>query len=145
MTHEFQHNEFMISDDKSRLQLDVIHKYLSEDSYWAQGRKLETTKTAIENSICFGVYKLEEQVGFARVVSDQATFAYIGDVFILPDYQKKGLSKRLMEAILSHPDLQNLRRWVLATQDAHGLYAQYDFTELKHPDRWMELAAKWAY
>jgi GNAT superfamily N-acetyltransferase len=142
---EWQHGEFTISDDKSRLQLDVIQKYLSEDSYWAQGRTREITERAIENSICFGVYEGEKQAGFARVITDKATFAYIGDVFILPEYQKKSLSKRLMEAILSHPELQNLRRWVLATKDAHGLYAQYEFTELKYPERWMELAAKWAY
>jgi GNAT superfamily N-acetyltransferase len=142
---EWQHGEFLISDDKDRFQLDVIQKYLSEESYWAQGRRREDTEKAIENSICFGVYYLEQQVGFARVITDKATFAYIGDVFILADHQKKGLSKRLMEAILSHPELQNLRRWILATKDAHGLYAQFGFHELKFPDRWMERPAPWAY
>lgn len=142
---EWQHEEFVISTDPGRLQLDVIHKYLSEDSYWAQGRTRETTEHAIENSLSFGVYSGEKQVGFARVITDKATFAWIADVFILPEQQKKGLSKRLMEAILSHPELQNLRRWVLATKDAHGLYAQYGFTPLKFPERWMELAAPWAY
>jgi N-acetylglutamate synthase-like GNAT family acetyltransferase len=142
---EWQHNEYMISTDKDRLQMDVIQKYLSEESYWAQGRRREDTERAIENSICFGVYEGEKQVGFARVITDMATFAYVGDVFILPDCQKKGLSKRLMEAILSHPELQNLRRWILATKDAHGLYAQYGFTELKFPERWMERPAPWAY
>ncbi|HEV7644582.1 MAG TPA: GNAT family N-acetyltransferase [Pyrinomonadaceae bacterium] len=135
----------MISTDKGRLQLDVIHKYLSEESYWAQGRTLEDTQKAIENSICFGVYRDAEQAGFARVITDKATFAYLGDVFILPGYQKKGLSKRLMEAILADPELQNLRRWILATKDAHGLYAQYGFTPLKFPERWMERPAPWAY
>ncbi len=142
---EWQHEEFVISTDKERLQLDVIHKYLSEESYWAQGRTFEDTRKAIENSICFGVYRGDEQVGFARVITDKAIFAYIGDVFILTAYQKKGLSKRLMEAILSDPDLQNLRRWILATRDAHGLYAQYEFTPLKFPERWMERPAPWAY
>ncbi len=142
---EWQHEEFVISTDPGRLQLDVIHKYLSEDSYWAQGRARETTERAIENSLSFGVYSGEKQVGFARIITDKATFAWIADVFILPEHQKKGLSKRLMEAILSHPELQNLRRWVLATKDAHGLYAQYGFTPLKFPERWMELAAPWAY
>lgn len=142
---ELQHGEFLISTDKQRLQVDVIQTYLAEESYWAQGRTLEETERAIENSICFGVYLGDAQVGFARVITDKATFAYIGDVFILPDQQKKGLSKRLMEAILSHPELQNLRRWILATRDAQGLYAQYGFTELKFPERWMELPAPWAY
>jgi GNAT superfamily N-acetyltransferase len=142
---EWQHNEYTISTDKERLQVDVIQQYLSEESYWAQGRRREDTERAIENSVCFGVYKSEKQVGFARVITDMATFAYIGDVFILPGDQKKGLSKRLMEAILSHPELQNLRRWILATKDAHGLYAQYGFTELKFPERWMERPAPWAY
>jgi N-acetylglutamate synthase-like GNAT family acetyltransferase len=142
---ERQDEEFVISTDKERLQIDVIHKYLSEESYWAQGRTLEHTQKAIENSICFGVYRGGEQVGFARVITDKATFAYLGDVFILPDQQKKGLSKRLMEAILADPELQNLRRWILATKDAHGLYAQYGFTPLKFPERWMERPAPWAY
>ena len=142
---EWQYEEFVISTDEERLQIDVIHKYLSEESYWAQGRTLENTRKAIENSICFGVYRDGEQLGFARVITDKATFAYLGDVFILPGYQKKGLSKRLMEAILAHPELQNLRRWILATKDAHGLYAQYDFTPLKFPERWMERPAPWAY
>ncbi len=142
---EWQHGEFIISTDKERLQLDVIHKYLSEESYWAQGRTFEHTQTAVENSICFGVYQGGEQVGFARVITDKATFAYLGDVFILTAYQKKGLSKKLMEAILADPELQNLRRWILATKDAHGLYAQYGFTPLKFPERWMERPAPWAY
>ncbi len=142
---EWQHEEFVISTDKARLQLDLIHRYLSEESYWAQGRSLEATQKAIENSLCFGVYEADKQAGFARVITDKATFAYLGDVFILPRHQKKGLSKRLMEAILAHPELQNLRRWILATKDAHGLYAQYDFTPLKFPERWMERPAPWAY
>lgn len=142
---EWQHDEFVISTDPARLQLDVIHKYLSEDSYWAKGRKREITRKALENSLCFGVYRDGKQVGFARVITDKATFAWLADVFILPEHQKKGLSKRLMEAILSHPELQGLRRWVLATKDAHGLYAQYGFTPLKFPERWMELPAPWAY
>ncbi len=142
---EWQHEEFVISTDKARLQLEVIHRYLSQESYWAQGRSIEATEKAIENSLCFGVYQADKQAGFARVITDKATFAYLGDVFILSQYQKKGLSKRLMEAILAHPELQNLRRWILATKDAHGLYAQYDFTPLKFPERWMERPAPWAY
>lgn len=136
---------FEISTDKNRLQIDVVQRFLAEDSYWAQNRTLEQTEKAIANSICFGVYAGEKQIGFARVVSDCATFAYIGDVFILDEFRGLGLSKRLMEAMLAHPDLQNLRRWVLATRDAHGLYEQFGFHNLKFPDRWMELPAPNAY
>ncbi len=137
--------EFIINTDRSNLQIDVIHSFLAEKSYWAQERTIEQTKTAIENSICFGVYHGERQVGFARVVSDLATFAYLGDVFIIEEFRGRALSKWLMETIVSHPDLQNLRRWLLATRDAHGLYAQYDFAALKFPDRWMERTAPDAY
>ncbi len=136
---------FQISTDKALLDVEAIHHFLVNESYWAENRRIEQTRTAIENSICFGVYDGEKLVGFARVVSDCATFAYLGDVFILEEYRGKGVSKRLMKAILAHEDLQGLRRWILATRDAHGLYAQFDFTELKHPERWMELAAPDAY
>ena len=142
---EWQHNEFTISIDKSRLQFDVIQSFFANDSYWAQRRTPEQTRTAIEHSICFGLYHTGKQIGFARVVSDQATFAYLGDVFVLQEYRGQGLSKWLMERIIAHPDLQGLRRWVLATRDAHGLYAQYGFDSLVHPDRWMELTAPDAY
>ena len=140
-----QNNEFIISTDKNLLQIEVIHKFLAEESYWARERTLEQTVRAIENSICFGVYVGEKQVGFARVVSDCATFAYLADVFVLEEFRGKGLSKKLMEYILAEPDLQNLRRWILATKDAHMLYAQFGFHELKFPERWMELPAENAY
>jgi len=142
---EWMDGEFEISTDKSRLQTGVIHKFLSEDSYWAKSRTAEQTLTAIENSICFGLYCGEEQIGFARVVSDQATFAYLGDVFVLHPFRGRGLSKRLMQTILEHRDLQGLRRWLLATRDAHGLYEQFEFTALKLPERWMERTAPDAY
>src|SRR4030095_15593996 len=109
-----------ISTDKQRLDVDAIYRFLSEESYWANTRSLGQTRTAIENSLCFGVYLDDRQVGFARVVSDFATFAYVGDVFILTEYRGRGLSKRLMDVIVAHPDLQGLRRWLLATKDAHG-------------------------
>ena len=137
--------EFIISTDKSRLDIDMIHRFLSEESYWANKRTHEQTKTAIENSICFGVYLGDKQVGFARVVTDKATFAYVGDVFVLQEIRGFGIGKRLMEAMLSHPELQGLRRWILATKDAHGLYEQFGFSELRFPERWMELPAKNAY
>ena len=129
---------FHISTDRSLLDFEMTHKYLSEDSYWAKGIPAERLKNAIENSICFGVYKQNTQVGLARVVTDKATFAYICDVFILPDYQGLGLSKWLMQTIVEHPELQGLRRWSLATSDAHGLYSQFGFTQLSRPESWME-------
>jgi GNAT superfamily N-acetyltransferase len=123
----------------------MIHRFLADESYWAKGRTPEQTKTAIENSICFGVYHGERQAAFARVVTDRATFAYIGDLFVLEEFRGRGLSKRLMEAIVSHPELQGLRRWILATRDAHGLYEQFEFSALRFPERWMEKTAPNAY
>lgn len=140
-----ERDEFAIDDERSRLQFDVIQRFLAEDSYWAQNRTPEQTQTAINNSICFGVYHGEQLVGFARVVSDRATFAYVGDVFIIDEYRGRGLSKWLMEVIVAYPELQGLRRWVLATRDAHGLYEKTGFGPLVHPDRWMELTAPDAY
>ncbi len=134
-----------IDTDLKALDLGLIHRFLVEESYWARERSLEQTKKAIEHSICFGVYDGDRQVAFARVVSDRATFAYLGDVFVIPEYQGRGIGKMLMEAIVAHPELQGLRRWVLATRDAHTLYEKYGFTPLKHPERWMELAAPNAY
>jgi GNAT superfamily N-acetyltransferase len=129
---------FEVSDDKSKLQLDVIHQFLS-NSYWAKNIPVDVVNRSIENSICFGVYNGSKQVGFARVITDEATFAYLADVFILAPYRGKGLSKKLMDYILAHPNLQSLRRWILATRDAHRLYAHYNFKPLVIPDRWMEL------
>ncbi len=137
-------NDFTISTNKSLLQIDVINNFL-ESSYWANNRSKEKTLKAIENSICFGVYHNQKQIGFARVVSDCAVIAYIADVFILEEYRGKGLSKWLMQTMLSHPDLQDLRRWILATKDAHGLYAQFGFQPFVFSERWMELPAKNAY
>ena len=142
---ETHKDEFTISTDRARLDVDAIHRFLVEDSYWAKERTFEQTKTAIENSICFGLYKGEKLIGFARVVSDKATFAYIGDVFVLEEYRGRGLSKWLMEVIVGYPELQGLRRWVLATKDAHGLYAQFEFAPFRFPERWMEKTAPNAY
>jgi GNAT superfamily N-acetyltransferase len=140
-----RNGEYEIDTDKRRLDLAAIHRFLSQESYWAKNRTLEQTLTAIENSLCFGVYRGREQVGFARVITDKATFAYIGDVFILNEHRGNGLSKWLMEIIVAQPDLQGLRRWLLATYDAHGLYRQFEFDDLKHPERWMERTAPDAY
>ena len=141
----WQKGEFSISTVKSRLQFEVIQKFLSEEAYWAKNRTPEQTQTAIENSICFGLYHDDRQIGFARVVSDMATFAYIADVFVLKEFRGQGLSKWVMETITAHPDLQGLRRWLLATYDAHGLYRQYGFDGLAFPERWMERPAPDAY
>jgi len=137
--------EYEIDADKRRLDIAGIHRFLSTESYWAKNRTLEQTLTAIENSLCFGVYRGREQVGFARVVTDKATFAYLGDVFILDGHRGFGLSKWLMQVILEQPDLQGLRRWLLATRDAHGLYRQHGFDDLRFPDRWMERNSPDAY
>jgi GNAT superfamily N-acetyltransferase len=136
---------YEISTDKARLDVEMIHAFLTEESYWAKTRSREQTRMAIENSLCFGLYYRGRQIGFARVVSDFATFAYLGDVFILSDFRGQGLSKKLMDAIVSHADLQGLRRWLLATRDAHGLYEQFEFSSLKFPERWMERTAPDAY
>jgi len=130
---------YLISTDKSLIDFDLVHQYLSVDSYWAQGMPAGILEKVIENSICFGVYFQKQQVGFATVISDKATFAYIGNVFILPEFRGHGLSKWLMQTIIEYPELQGLRRWSLATADAHGLYKQFGFTEISHPDRWMEI------
>ena len=141
----WQKDEFTISTERERLQLDAIHKFLSEESYWAKTRTKEQTATAMKNSLPFGVYKGENQIGLARVVTDYATFAYLGDVYILKEFRGRGLSIWLMETIIGHPDLQGFRRWILATADAHALYEKFGFHELVHPERWMEKPAIDAY
>lgn len=138
MAHEWQRGEYRISTDRERLDLDVIYDYLSLQSYWAKGRSRETIRRSIENSVAFGLYKGAELVGFARVITDYATFAWLADVFVLDGERGHGLGKWLVEVILSHPELQKFRRWVLATKDAHGLYRPFGFEELKRPERWME-------
>ena len=133
---------FRINTDKSELDITTIHHFLSTQSYWAKGRSLETVKISIENSLCFGLYIGAKQVGFARVVSDYAIFAWIMDVFILPEFRGQGLGKELMQAITSHEKLQNLQRWGLGTEDAHGLYAQFGFGPIAKPANLMEIVRK---
>jgi GNAT superfamily N-acetyltransferase len=133
---------FYISTDKAKLDVGLIHHYLSVESYWAKGRSIEVVRRSIENSICFGVYKGHDLVGFARVVSDHAVFAWILDVFVLEDYRNHGLSRLLMEAIMDHPHLQNLQRWGLTTEDAHGLYERYGFIRIERPELFMEKVSK---
>lgn len=129
---------FTITTDKSKMDIDVIHGYLSR-SYWAQGIPRVTVKKSMEGSLCFAVLNGSRQVGFARVITDKATFGYLADVFILEEYRGKGLSKWLMEKILGHPELQNFRRLLLSTRDAHGLYRQFGFKDLVSPENWMQV------
>ncbi len=131
-------DEYVISTDPSRLDVSLIHTFLSQSSYWAQNRSLERVILSIENSLNFGLYHDERQIGFARIVTDYATFAWLADVFIIEDYRGHGLGKWLIETVVGHPALQVLRRWVLATRDAHGLYGQFGFVELRQPHSWME-------
>jgi len=138
MANEWQRDDYVISDDPARLDIAAIHRFLSTETYWAEGRTVETVQRSVSNSLPFGLYRGEEQIGFARVVTDYATFAWVADVFIIDGFRGRGLAKWLMEVILAHPRLQGFRRWVLATKDAHELYRQFGFRELHRPERWME-------
>lgn len=140
MTHlTVERAGFTVSTDPSRLNVERIYHYLSRDSYWAADLPLEVLKRSIANSICFGVYEGDAQVGFARVITDRATFAYLGDVFVLPSHRGRGLSKFLMECVVSHPDLQGLRRFLLVTRDAHGVYAPFGFTPVADATGFMHI------
>jgi GNAT superfamily N-acetyltransferase len=126
-----------ISTDKTQLDVTYIHNYLSQESYWAKNIPMEIVLRSIEGSICFGVYDGEQQIGFARVISDHATFGYLADVFVDPAYRGKGISKQLMRYIMDYKPLKGLRRMMLATLDAHGLYEQFGFKALEEPSRYM--------
>jgi GNAT superfamily N-acetyltransferase len=127
----------VVDSDPARLDLAVVHGFLAA-SYWARGIPLAVVERAIRHSLCFGLYEGPAQIGFARVITDRATFAYLADVFVLDSHRGRGLSKRLMDAVVAHPELQGLRRWMLATRDAHGLYAQYGFTAIAAPEPFMQ-------
>ncbi|MEE1674570.1 GNAT family N-acetyltransferase [Agarivorans aestuarii] len=132
------HPDYFISTNQAELDISLIHSVLTK-SYWAKGIPRATVEQSIENSLCFAVYNYQkQQVGFARVISDYSTFAYLADIFVLEEHQGKGLAKALMHRIMAHPKLQGIRRFKLATQDAHGLYQQFGFTELVHPEIHME-------
>ena len=136
MEYTVTENNFIISTDKSKIDIDYVHQFLS-NSYWSPGVLMETVKKAMNGSLCFGVYDTEKQIGYARMITDTATFAYLADVFIDENYRGKGLGKWLVKIILAHPDLQALRRIILATRDAHSLYAQFGFVPFATPERWM--------
>ena len=137
MIHEWKRGEFTISTETARLDLKVIHEFLTT-SYWAAGIPADVVKRSIEHSLPFGVYHGDRQVGFARLITDYATFAYLADVFIIEDYRGQGLAKWLVDVIVAHPELQGLRRWMLATRDAHTLYGKVGFVQLTSPEGWME-------
>ena len=140
-----QPERFEISTDRERMDIDAIHRFLTTEAYWAKNRTIEQTRTAFENSLTFGAYTDGRLAGFGRVVSDCATFAYVGDVFVLEEFRGRGVGKMIIQAMVDHPLLQELRRWVLATKDAHSLYEQYGFSSLRFPERWMERTAPGAY
>lgn len=142
---EISENGFVFSDNKELLQINTVHHFLSKESYWAKNIPLETVKKSIENSLCFGIYKDNEQIGFARWITDKATFAYLCDVYVTQQHRGLGLSKKLMAFMIFHPDLQGLRRYQLATVDAHELYRQFGFSELKNPERQMAIVVENVY
>lgn len=137
-TMEWTDGEYSISTDRQRLDLTALHAFLSA-SYWSPGLPRDVLARAVEGSLCFGLFKANVQVGFARVVTDRATFAYLCDVYILKDHRGRGLACRLLDAVVGHPSLQGLRRFVLVTRDAHGLYERYGFKPLARPEGYMEL------
>lgn len=142
ITVEVTRGEYFVSTDPARVDLAVVHGYLTR-SYWCPGVSREVVRRSVANSLPFGVYhRSGVQVGFARVVTDKATYAYLADVFVLEEHRGRGLSKFLMETVMAHPDLQGLRRFALATKDAHGLYAQFGFAPLAEPERHMEKREK---
>jgi len=129
--------EIIVSDDKSKLDVRLIHKFLTT-SYWAEGRTIEQVKNSIEHSICFGVYKDDKQIGFARVLTDCTVFAYLMDVFILEEFRGNGFSKLLLNTIFEDDRFKSVKKWMLATKDAHSLYAQFGFGEIRNTERLME-------
>ena len=137
--------DFYISTDKSKMDIEIMHKYLSEESYWAKGISKEIVEKSVANSFCFGVFYHDRQIGFAKVITDFTTIAYLGDVFILDKFRGLGLSKLLMETIMHHPELQGLRRWILLTADAHELYRKFGWSNINDPARWMEVHTKNPY
>ena len=135
---ERHRGDYLISTDPGRIDLDVVHRFLS-CAYWCEGIPREVVACAIRNSLCFGMYTGGKQIGFARAITDRATYAYLADVFIFESHQGRGLGTWLMEVVMSHPDLQGLRRWSLLTRDAHGLYRKFGFGATKMPERYMEI------
>lgn len=139
MNYSKINNDYVFSNDKSKLQIHVIHNFLSNESYWAKNIPLNKVIKAIEGSFCYAVYHQENQIAFARVITDCATFAYLADVFVVGNYRGLGISKQFMDFIMNDSQLKNLRRFMLATKDAHTLYEKFGFKSLSTPDRFMEI------
>jgi GNAT superfamily N-acetyltransferase len=137
VSYEARQGPFVVTDDRTQLDVGVIHGFL-RTAYWSMGVPADVVKRAIEGSLCFGLFEHERQVGFARVVTDRATHAYLADVFVLPPHRGRGLGRWLMECVMAHPDLQGLRRFSLVTRDAHELYRPFGFEALANPERYME-------
>jgi len=135
---EWTRDEYLVTTNPKKISLDLVHQFLSNESTWARNIPRPTVARAIEHSLCFALFKHETQIGFARVITDYATIAYLGDVFVLAAHRGLGLSSWLMTCVVNHPDLQALRRWMLLTSDAHGLYKKSGFTALVAPSKWME-------
>jgi N-acetylglutamate synthase-like GNAT family acetyltransferase len=144
-TVELKFNNFLITTDEDKMDVAAIHDFLSNHSDWSRNIPFEKVKTSIENSLNFGLFLREKQIGFARVISDFSTIAYLGDVYVLDEYRGQGLSKKLMDFVMNHPNLQDLRRWILLTSTAEWLYAKYGFTKLLKPEIYMELHNKDVY
>ncbi|HKD16325.1 MAG TPA: GNAT family N-acetyltransferase [Thermoanaerobaculia bacterium] len=142
---EWERGSLSISTERSRIDRNLVHEFLRDRSYWAAGIPREVVDRSIDEALCFGVYDGDAQVGFARVVTDRATFAYLADVFILESHQGRGIATWLMEVIVGHPDLQGLRRWILMTRDAHGLYEKFGFRRIADPSRCMEIVDREVY
>ena len=141
---ESARGEYVVSTDRARIDVAAVHAYLSQ-SYWSPGIPADVIRRGIAGAICFGIYRGRDQVGFARVITDRATYAYLADVFVVESHRGRGLAKWMMEVIMSHPDLQGLRRFSLSTRDAHGLYAQFGFEPVGNPDRQMEIMRRNIY
>lgn len=142
---EIKENGFIFSDDRNLVDINAVHHYLSTQSYWAKNIPLKVVKKSVENSLCFGIYKNKQQVGFARWITDSATFAYLCDVYVVEEFRGLGLSKKLMSLMLFHADLQGLRTYALSTLDAHGLYEQFGFKALENPQVQMAIVFKDLY
>jgi GNAT superfamily N-acetyltransferase len=136
---------FCISTEKARLDIHAIHHFLSIESYWCANIPFDTVKNSIENSLNFGLYTGETQIGFSRVITDFSTIAYLGDVYVLPEFRGRGLSKWLIQIIMEYPELQGLRRWILSTADAHKLYKKFGWMPVAYPERWMEVHNREVY
>lgn len=135
---EIRSGRYLVTTDRSRLDIEAIHDFLSREAYWSHGIPLSTLRRSIENSLCFGLFEDDRQIGFARVISDLATVGYLGDVYILDSHRTRGLSRMLLDAVFAHPELQNLRRWILLTSSADWLYRKYGFTSLSRPEIYLE-------